>query len=335
MAEYPTMPFHTDAYLADTMHLSNEEHGAYLRLLIIAWRSPDCCLPDDDKRLATMLGVTTKRWREKLRPIIEPFWRIENGTWTQKKQLEVRKKVEKNVQQKRNAYEQTERAKRLKNNDTGKSADLPGDPSTEEPTKTKTKESKGLGLERRSLRPGGTDPPFDQPDPKKFTMPSEWRMPGELQDELMAAFLSDLGEQAFWRQIGRFVEHHAEQGTVETAGGFAELLRGWLERANANREQEPAPAGPTTAETPAEPTANDIAPTMDLEEFRNRVFRLYDDSLAADGKRRMNTLEMGRFKMAADRLKIGQVQSIGLERGVNWTIADVHRLLGLSKREAA
>jgi len=49
----------------------------------------------------------------------------------------------------------------------------------------------------------------------------------------------------------------------------------------------------------------------------------------------MNKLEMGRFKMAVDRLKIGIVQSIGLERGKAWAIAEVLRLLGLSKREAA
>lgn len=214
--------------------------------------------------------------------------------------------------------------------------DKPPDKGHDKPQRPEAinqKES-GTRVERRSLRPGGTDPPTDQPDPKKFTMFSDWRMPGELQDELMAAFLSDLGEQAFWRQIGRFVEHHAEQGSLDTEGGFAELLRGWLERANANRES-PKPAGAIAPETSAKPLTDEIVPTLDLEEFRNRVFRLYDDSLAAKGKRRMNTLEMGRFKMAADQLKIGKVQSIGVERGETWAIADVLRLLGLSKREAA
>lgn len=123
--------------------------------------------------------------------------------------------------------------------------------------------------------------------------------------------------------------------TVETEIGFAELLRGWLERANANREERPKPTEPIAPETSASPSTDDVAPTLDLEDFRNRVFRLYDDALAANGMRRMNTLEMGRFKMAADQLKIGQVQSIGLERGETWAIADVLRLLGLSKREAA
>lgn len=46
----------------------------------------------------------------------------------------------------------------------------------------------------------------------------------------------------FWRQIKRFAERHAELGTEDTEAGFAERLRGWLERADANREGEPPPA---------------------------------------------------------------------------------------------
>lgn len=84
MAEFPALPLWTDAYLADTAHLTNEEHGVYLRLLMFAWRTPGCSLPDDDKRLAIMVGVTPKKWQT-LRPVMESFWTIENGTWTQKR----------------------------------------------------------------------------------------------------------------------------------------------------------------------------------------------------------------------------------------------------------
>jgi uncharacterized protein YdaU (DUF1376 family) len=99
MAEFPALPLWTDAYLGDTAHLTNEEHGVYLRLLMFAWRSPDCALPDDDKRLAIMTGLSDKKWRA-MRPVVSAFWIIGNGAWTQKRLTKerdfVRGKSEKN-----------------------------------------------------------------------------------------------------------------------------------------------------------------------------------------------------------------------------------------------
>jgi uncharacterized protein YdaU (DUF1376 family) len=84
MAEFPALPLWTDAYLGDTAHLTNEEHGVYLRLLMFAWRSPSCSLPDDDRRLAIMTGLSDKKWQS-IKPTIKAFWDIENGVWTQKR----------------------------------------------------------------------------------------------------------------------------------------------------------------------------------------------------------------------------------------------------------
>ncbi len=80
MADFPALPLWTDAYIADTTHLTNEEHGVYLRLLMFAWRSPGCSLPDDDHRIAIMVGVTPKKWQS-LRPVIEPMWLVREGKW--------------------------------------------------------------------------------------------------------------------------------------------------------------------------------------------------------------------------------------------------------------
>ena len=52
MAQFPVLPLWTDAYLGDTTHLTTIEHGAYMLLLMVSWRSPDCRLPDDDAMLA-------------------------------------------------------------------------------------------------------------------------------------------------------------------------------------------------------------------------------------------------------------------------------------------
>ena len=42
MATFPALPLWTDAYLSDTDHLTFEEHGVYLRLLMMIWRNPEC-----------------------------------------------------------------------------------------------------------------------------------------------------------------------------------------------------------------------------------------------------------------------------------------------------
>lgn len=84
MAEFPAMPLWTDAYLADTSHLSTEEHGAYFLLLMAAWRTKDAKLRDDDDFLARVSRSTARVWR-RLRPVMLQFWTVEAGYWFQKR----------------------------------------------------------------------------------------------------------------------------------------------------------------------------------------------------------------------------------------------------------
>lgn len=72
------IPLFADAYLADTMHLSTEEHGAYLLLLMAAWRFDDCSLPDDDKKLARIVGLSVRRWNQ-IKDTVREFWTAESG----------------------------------------------------------------------------------------------------------------------------------------------------------------------------------------------------------------------------------------------------------------
>ena len=84
MADYPALYLYTDAFIADTQHLSNEETGIYIRLICFAWRTQNCVLPDDDKRLANMVGMTLPAWKKK-RGTIMGFWTRENGSGVQQK----------------------------------------------------------------------------------------------------------------------------------------------------------------------------------------------------------------------------------------------------------
>lgn len=72
------IPLFADAYLADTTHLTTEEHGAYLLLLMAAWRQEDCALPNDDRKLARIAGMSRQKWAAVRDTIIE-FWTVEDG----------------------------------------------------------------------------------------------------------------------------------------------------------------------------------------------------------------------------------------------------------------
>jgi len=84
MAEFPALQLWTDAYLGDTAHLTTIEHGAYLLLLMTAWRTGDCSLPDDDKMLARYCRMTAVQWA-RIKPLMLTFWQVQNGRWMQRR----------------------------------------------------------------------------------------------------------------------------------------------------------------------------------------------------------------------------------------------------------
>jgi uncharacterized protein YdaU (DUF1376 family) len=84
MADLPIMPLFTDALAADTVHLSPAEFGAYMRLLIYAWRTSGHGLPTDDLSLSRIVGDYRNWSRLKLR--VMAFWHIgEDGLYHQKR----------------------------------------------------------------------------------------------------------------------------------------------------------------------------------------------------------------------------------------------------------
>lgn len=86
MADYPALPLWTDAYLADTGHLTDAQHGLYLRLLMLMWRSPDCRIPNDDGWIAHKLGRPVEIVQSTVRPLVEEFCRP-RGKWITQKRL--------------------------------------------------------------------------------------------------------------------------------------------------------------------------------------------------------------------------------------------------------
>jgi len=84
MAKFPSLPIFTDALLGDTQHLTQAEFGAYMLMLIVAWRTPGCCLPNDDLYLCR-ISRSTKNWH-RIKRAVMPFWHLgEDEQWRQKR----------------------------------------------------------------------------------------------------------------------------------------------------------------------------------------------------------------------------------------------------------
>lgn len=83
MAEFPILPLKTDALIADTSHMTAEQFGAYVRLLIVAWRHGGR-LDNDERELARIVGVSIRDWRRLAPVVMRPMTVIEN-TVTQKR----------------------------------------------------------------------------------------------------------------------------------------------------------------------------------------------------------------------------------------------------------
>lgn len=89
MAKFPALPLWTDALIGDTFHLTPAQFGAYLRLLIVEWRDPDCSIPNDDVFLGRSIG-DPKNWH-RLKPVILPYFTLgEDGRYRQKRLLDER-----------------------------------------------------------------------------------------------------------------------------------------------------------------------------------------------------------------------------------------------------
>lgn len=85
MADFPALPIWTDAYLADTIHLTPEQHGIYYLLLLHTWRTPGCKIPDDDEWLAGRFRMPVEWVREKVRPVLKEFYALHGVCMMQKR----------------------------------------------------------------------------------------------------------------------------------------------------------------------------------------------------------------------------------------------------------
>src|SRR6056297_1845905 len=115
MSQAPSMPMFWDAYIADTTHLTTEEHGAYLLLLAAMWRR-NGWVPDDDRDNARILGLTPSKWR-RIKDRLRSLLIFEDGHITQKNLLKIWKKTQEKIETNRQNGSRGGRPKSNKNND--------------------------------------------------------------------------------------------------------------------------------------------------------------------------------------------------------------------------
>lgn len=110
MSDLPYMKLYIADYLGDTQHLSTEQHGAYLLLLMAMWRTGEP-LPDDRHKLCRIARIHPPRWA-RVSPDVLALLVLEDGFWYSRRLVkELKKARQVSAKQSANA-----RSKSLKNN---------------------------------------------------------------------------------------------------------------------------------------------------------------------------------------------------------------------------
>jgi uncharacterized protein YdaU (DUF1376 family) len=232
MAEFPALTLWTDAYLSDTRHLSTLEHGAYLLLLMEAWRRPNCDLPGDDKILARLAGLSRDEWDE-IKEAVMAFWKHDgrSKTWTQKRLMSERDKAR--VRSKSQSDKASKRWKTGKNSDAAAlPQQSPADASTATATDSKEEEPNG------SPSSAGASEPAVKPAKAKKRTKENLELPADWEPTLTpraAEIVARWPPGMFERELNRFRDHAAANG--RTAKDWDAAFRTWIGNADERLQQ--------------------------------------------------------------------------------------------------
>lgn len=215
MAALPYMQLYIADYLADTMHLSAEEHGAYLLLMFNYWQTGK---PIPTNRLAKIARLTNERWAD-VEPSLQEFFCDNGEEWVHLRIEEdlasVREKLTKksaagkaSVQARRSRKEadvQTKQERNLTGVQTDVEVVFEHDVNTKATNKDTDKDLK-------------TDPPLNPPrgnrgvkkfDPLDITLPnwisvSLWREWVEFRQALRKPIRTEQGANGAIRELEKF-----------------------------------------------------------------------------------------------------------------------------------
>ncbi len=144
------MQLYVSDYLGDTMHLTTEQHGAYLLILMTMWRH-NGSLPNDDAKLARIARVNAKRWHL-IKDDVLAFFICENGQITQKRLNEELQKAVSISQKRKTSGSLGGLAKSLKNNDQALASAKQTLKHSQKPDTIKVKETLNSVSQKRGSR---------------------------------------------------------------------------------------------------------------------------------------------------------------------------------------
>ncbi|EOO9879343.1 DUF1376 domain-containing protein [Escherichia coli] len=215
MAALPYMQLYIADYLADTMHLSAEEHGAYLLLMFNYWQTGK---PIPKNRLAKIARLTNERWAD-VEPSLQEFFcdngeewvhlRIEEDLASVREKLTKKSAAGKASVQARRSRKEADVQKKQERNLTGVQTDVEVVFEHDVNTKATNKDTD------KDLK---TDPPLNPPrgnrgvkkfDPLDIALPnwisvSLWREWVEFRQALRKPIRTEHGANGAIRELEKF-----------------------------------------------------------------------------------------------------------------------------------
>lgn len=112
MSERPFMQLYVSDFIGDTLHLSTEQIGAYMLLLMAMWNAGGR-LPSDDAKLARVTRLSVKKWKG-IADDLMPFFNVDGDTISHNRLTKELQKSESKSQSRAAAGAEGGRAKALK-----------------------------------------------------------------------------------------------------------------------------------------------------------------------------------------------------------------------------